>query len=379
MSFLTLTNITKTFGTNTVVRDFDLNVAAGEFISFLGPSGCGKTTVLRMIAGFEKPSGGTILVGGEDVTALPASRRKIGMVFQAYALFPNMSVRDNVSFGLKIAGMRNRDIAVRVEEMLELIALGHLADRYPYQLSGGQQQRVALARALAPRPNLLLLDEPLSALDAQIRTSLRDDIRRIQRELGITTVFVTHDQEEALSVSDRVVVMHKGRADQIGTPSDIYNRPTTRFVADFVGKLNTFSATHVSAGCIRFAETDFAGLDLSAVARDSTITVALRPEALSLNRRATDTHSLAGRILHSSFLGSVIRAQAEVAGGTVSVDMFNRAGVTVPQVGEQAQVWFAQDDLLILPESGLDRPEWFGQAFPLPAADRTKAATIGAD
>ncbi len=353
MSFLTLNDISKTFGTTKVVRDFDLNVEAGEFISFLGPSGCGKTTVLRMIAGFEKPTSGTITVGGADVTALPASRRKIGMVFQAYALFPNMSVQENVAFGLKIAGMSSREIAGRVDEMLDLIALGHLADRYPYQLSGGQQQRVALARALAPRPNLLLLDEPLSALDAQIRTSLRDDIRRIQRELGITTVFVTHDQEEALSISDRVVVMHAGRADQIGTPSEIYNRPKTRFVADFVGKLNTFKAHQVGPEILSFAKTTVGGLDLSSVTETSALTVALRPEAMSLTRRATDTQALPGRVLSTTFLGSVIRAKVDVAGTAISIDMFNRAGVTVPANGAKTEVWFAQDDLVILPESAL--------------------------
>lgn len=350
MSFLTLSGITKSFGANTVVRDFDLAVQPGEFISFLGPSGCGKTTVLRMIAGFETPSSGAIRVGGVDVTSLPASRRKIGMVFQAYALFPNMSVRDNVAFGLKIAGMGGPEIARRVDEMLELIALRHLGDRYPYQLSGGQQQRVALARALAPKPNLLLLDEPLSALDAQIRTSLRDDIRRIQRELGITTVFVTHDQEEALSISDRVVVMHKGRADQIGSPAQIYNRPTTRFVAEFVGKLNTFGAQVAGADGIRFAGTDVTGLRLTGLAQGAAITVALRPEALSLERRPNDTLSLPGRVLQSNFLGSVIRAQVEVAGQAVSVDMFNRADATIPTVGAQTDVWFAHDDLLLLPE-----------------------------
>jgi putative spermidine/putrescine transport system ATP-binding protein len=272
------------------------------------------------------------------------------MVFQAYALFPNMSVRENVAFGLKIAGMAGDAMAKRVAEMLDLIALGHLADRYPYQLSGGQQQRVALARALAPRPNLLLLDEPLSALDAQIRTSLRDDIRRIQQELGITTVFVTHDQEEALSVSDRVVVMHKGRADQIGTPAQIYNRPTTRFVAEFVGKLNTFGAHVAGADSIRFAKTEIAGLPLTNLNHGAPVTVALRPEALSLDRRPSDTQFLPGRVLQCSFLGSVIRAQVEVAGQAVSVDMFNRADITVPSVGDVTQVWFAKDDLLILPE-----------------------------
>ncbi|WP_295537105.1 ABC transporter ATP-binding protein [uncultured Thioclava sp.] len=350
MSFLTLTNINKSFGANTVVRDLDLTVNTGEFVSVLGPSGCGKTTVLRMIAGFETPSSGSIRVDGTDVTALPASRRKIGMVFQAYALFPNMSVRENVAFGLKIVGMSRAQIDARVSEMLDLISLGHLADRYPYQMSGGQQQRVALARALAPRPNLLLLDEPLSALDAQIRTSLRDDIRRIQQELGITTIFVTHDQEEALSISDRVVVMHKGRADQIGSPAQIYNHPSTGFVANFVGKLNTFDAMASGTDSVAVAGQNIAGLRSTAMPPGTPITVALRPEALSLARRPGDDLSLPGRVLTSSFLGSVIRAQIEIAGQSVSVDMFNRSDAVLPVVGEQTEVWFARHDVLILRE-----------------------------
>jgi putative spermidine/putrescine transport system ATP-binding protein len=271
------------------------------------------------------------------------------MVFQAYALFPNMSVRDNVAFGLRIARMDRRAMDARVGDMLELIALGHLADRYPYQLSGGQQQRVALARALAPRPNLLLLDEPLSALDAQIRVALRDDIRAIQRELGITTVFVTHDQEEALSISDRVVVMHRGRADQIGMPSEVYNRPATRFVAGFVGKLNTFDAQVAGPGAVRFAGREIAGVATDGLARGSPVTVALRPEALSLLRRAGDDAVIEGRLRHSAFLGSVIRAQVDVAGAPVSVDMFNRSGARLPEPGEVAELWFACADLLVLP------------------------------
>ena len=349
MSFLTLTGLTKTFGTQTVVKGFDLGIARGEFVSFLGPSGCGKTTVLRMVAGFETPSSGRILVEDRDVTALPAARRKIGMVFQAYALFPNMTVAQNVAFGLKIAGMERGAIAARVAEMLDLIALGPLGDRYPYQLSGGQQQRVALARALAPRPDLLLLDEPLSALDAKIRVSLRDDIRAIQRELGITTIFVTHDQEEALSISDRVVVMHQGRADQIGTPAEIYNRPATRFVAGFVGHLNMFEATVGAGGELAFAGQVFfdrAG-DLP---EGSRITAALRPEALSPVPRRNDDLRLDGTVIDAAFLGSVIRARLDIAGRPVAVDMFNQPGrADLPPPGSAASLWFARDDLLLLP------------------------------
>src|SRR4028118_368761 len=241
--FLESSNLRKAFGTYHAVQHFEMKIDKGEFISFLGPSGCGKTTTLRMIAGFETPTTGSIRVNSQDITGLRPNQRKIGMVFQSYALFPNMTVADNVAFGLKVAKKPADEVAHRVKEMLTLIGLPDLGDRYPYQLSGGQQQRVALARALAPRPRVLLLDEPLSALDAKVRVRLRGEIRDIQRRLGITTIFVTHDQEEALSISDRVVVMNAGIADQVGTPFDIYNKPATPFVAGFVGTLTPIEAT----------------------------------------------------------------------------------------------------------------------------------------
>ena len=252
-SFLSIQHVKKTFGDLTVVQDFNLDVGPGEFVSFLGPSGCGKTTVLRMVAGFEEPTAGSIVIAGKDVTRLKPNQRNIGMVFQAYALFPNLTVAQNIAFGLKVAGMPRADTDARVAEMLNLIKLPQFGDRYPYQLSGGQQQRVALARAIAPKPKLLLLDEPLSALDANVRVSLRDEIRSIQKELGITTVFVTHDQEEALSISDRIVVMYGGKAEQVGTPFEIYNRPSTKFVANFVGTLNLIEATVVDASANRIS------------------------------------------------------------------------------------------------------------------------------
>src|SRR5690606_37529388 len=239
-TFLSIKNVSKAFGAVTVVDDFNLDVAPGEFISFLGPSGCGKTTVLRIVAGLEELSSGQIVIGDKDVTRLKPNQRNVGMVFQAYALFPNLTVAQNVAFGLRVAGTPKAETQKRVAEMLELIKLpvDEYGGRYPYQLSGGQQQRVALARALAPKPKLLLLDEPLSALDAKVRVSLREEIRAIQKELGITTVFVTHDQEEALSISDRIAVMYAGKAEQVGTPFEVYNRPATKFVANFVGTLN---------------------------------------------------------------------------------------------------------------------------------------------
>ena len=236
MAFLTLTAIQKLFpGGVAAVEDFNLDVARGEFVSFLGPSGCGKTTTLRMIAGFEKPTSGTITVDGKDITDKSPNQRNVGMVFQSYALFPNMTVAGNIGFGLKVRKRPKAEIAKKVDELIEMMHLQGRADRYPWQMSGGQQQRVALARALAIEPQVLLLDEPLSALDAKIRIVLRKEIRSIQRQLGITTVYVTHDQEEALSLSDRVVVMNEGHIEQIGVPSEIYNFPTTAFVASFVG------------------------------------------------------------------------------------------------------------------------------------------------
>src|SRR4051812_13063658 len=243
MAFLDLTNVRKSFATSTAVENFNLEVEPGEFISFLGPSGCGKTTTLRMVAGFETPTSGTIWINGVDVTNTPPNRRHVGMVFQSYALFPNMTVAGNVGFGLKVAGQSQSAINERVAEMLRIVHLSEFGNRYPYQLSGGQQQRVALARALAIQPQVLLLDEPLSALDAKIRVSLRNEIRRGQLEGGTTTLFVTHDQEEALAVADRVGGMSQGRLEQIAPPAELYANPATPFVAEFVGLHNKVPAT----------------------------------------------------------------------------------------------------------------------------------------
>ncbi|UIK03589.1 ABC transporter ATP-binding protein [Neorhizobium galegae] len=351
MSFLVLESIKKSFGQTQVVKDFNMSIEKGEFVSFLGPSGCGKTTVLRMIAGFEAPSDGAISINGRNQNALKTNQRNIGMVFQAYALFPNMNVFDNVAFGLKVAGKSKTEIETRVKEMLNLISLDHLADRYPYQMSGGQQQRVALARALAPKPQVLLLDEPLSALDAKIRVSLREEIREIQRRLGITTVFVTHDQEEALSISDRVVVMNAGRADQIGTPSEIYNRPTTRFVASFVGTLNIIEATVVdpAANTVKVGENTIRLREsIGALKGGDKLSIALRPEAGSLLENAKGDTALTGQVLSSHFLGSVIRTKLDVGGNQISFDMFNSPDAVLPQSGETLTLRFNAHDFLII-------------------------------
>ncbi len=351
MSFLTLSSIQKSFGPVQVVKDFNMSIEKGEFVSFLGPSGCGKTTVLRMIAGFETPSGGAIAIDGKSQMNLRPNQRNIGMVFQAYALFPNMNVAENVAFGLKVAGRPKAEIDARVKEMLGLIKLDHLADRYPYQMSGGQQQRVALARALAPKPQVLLLDEPLSALDAKIRVSLREEIRMIQQQLGITTVFVTHDQEEALSISDRIVVMNAGKADQIGTPAEIYNRPATRFVAGFVGTLNLIEAKVVDPAANRVSIGD-QGVTLreplGTVKAGDTVSLALRPEAGSIAPDAKGDTALSGAVVSTNFLGSVIRTRMKVGGSIISFDMFNSPGLVPPAVGETVTLRFTAGDLLVI-------------------------------
>lgn len=351
MSFLELTGIKKSFGATQVVKNFNMAIDKGEFVSFLGPSGCGKTTILRMIAGFETPSDGTVIINGKDQAGLKPAKRNIGMVFQAYALFPNMTVGDNVGFGLKIAGASKSDRDARVKEMLGLIRLDQLADRFPYQLSGGQQQRVALARALAIKPQVLLLDEPLSALDAKIRVSLREEIRAIQRQLGITTVFVTHDQEEALSISDRVVVMNAGIADQIGTPFDIYNKPATRFVASFVGTLNLIAATVTdpAANTVKVGETAIKLQDSIAQTKaGDPISLALRPEAGSIQDSARGDTTLQGTVLNAHFLGSVIRTKLAIGPSEISFDMFNNPGLKPPSIGEVVNLKFSASDLLVI-------------------------------
>ncbi|NDV88472.1 ATP-binding cassette domain-containing protein [Aurantimonas aggregata] len=348
MSFLDIAGVTKSFGPNTVVHGFDLAIQKGEFVSFLGPSGCGKTTMLRMVAGFELPTAGTIRIDGEDVTHQQPNRRRIGMVFQAYALFPNLSVADNVAFGLKVAGRPKREIALRVEEMLQLIKLPHLADRYPYQLSGGQQQRVALARALAPSPRVLLLDEPLSALDAKIRLSLREEIRALQRELGITTIFVTHDQEEALSMSDRIVVMSEGRIEQCGAPFEIYNRPNNRFVAGFVGTLSLIEGVRAAGGSVTVDGSPVTLAEPSPGAAGSPVTLALRPEAVKLEPSPERVNCLRGRVEDAHFLGSVVRLRLSVAGGTILADTFNRPTSPPPVRGTVVDLFFSPHDVFAL-------------------------------
>jgi putative spermidine/putrescine transport system ATP-binding protein len=351
MSFLTLTGVQKSYGPNQVVKNFDLVVERGEFVTFLGPSGCGKTTTLRMIAGFEQPTRGAIHINGRDVTGLRANKRAIGMVFQAYALFPNMTVAENIGFGLKIAGKSAAEIKARVEEMLAMIKLPDLAARYPYQLSGGQQQRVSLARALAPSPQILLLDEPLSALDARIRVSLREEIRALQKRVGITTIFVTHDQEEALSMSDRIAVMNDGAIEQVGVPAEIYNRPQTRFVASFIGTLNLLQGevVDVNGGIVRIGETLVSASRAIPNGRvGEKRALALRPEAVRLGPAVNGSNGLSGVLEDVTFLGAVVRLQLRVGDVRVLADTFNANAFTPPAPGSNVQLTFGREDLIVL-------------------------------
>jgi len=323
MAYLELKNVSKLFGAVAAVKDFNLAVEKGAFVSLLGPSGCGKTTTLRMIAGFETPDVGAITLDGADVTSVPPNKRGTGMVFQAYALFPNMNVRDNVAFGLEVTGHSKKEVDERVREMLALIRLEDTAKRFPHQLSGGQQQRIALARALAIRPRVLLLDEPLSALDAVVRVALRGEIRHIQLELGITTVYVTHDQEEALSISDRVVVMNQGLIEQVGTPEEIYRQPETRFVAAFIGTANQLSGTVVDRAQVRCGNTVLRAPVPSALNESSQVVVLVRPESIVIHATAPATaqNILEGPIQTITFLGPITRVAVDVGGTRVVGDM----------------------------------------------------------
>lgn len=341
MAFLTLKNISKQFNLTSAVEDFNLDVERGEFVSFLGPSGCGKTTTLRMIAGFETPTTGSVTINGVDVTYRSPNQRNVGMVFQSYALFPNMTIGQNIGFGLKVTRKPADEIKQRVKEMLDIIHLPGYEDRYPYQLSGGQQQRIALARALAIRPQVLLLDEPLSALDAKIRVELRSEIRRIQQELGITTIYVTHDQEEALSLSDRIVVMNAGKIEQIGTPFEIYNFPQTMFTASFIGQLNLVPVI------VKDASSKLVALDGQTIVTSQVVKVlngsqarlALRPEELELGH-AEGNNNLTGKVDSVTFLGSIVRLKISINGTLVSVDLFNERTFIPPATGEQVTVNF---------------------------------------
>jgi putative spermidine/putrescine transport system ATP-binding protein len=304
-----LIDVVKDYGGNRALSGIDLAIAPGEFIALLGPSGCGKTTALRALSGLEQVDGGSILIDGEDVVDVPVNKRDIGMVFQAYSLFPHLTARENVEFGLRMRRVAATERRRRATETLELVGLAHLAARYAHQLSGGQQQRVALARALVTRPRVLLLDEPLSALDARVRVQLRDEIRRIQTELGTTTLFVTHDQEEALAVADRVAVMRDGRIEQIGTPEELYTTPATPFVAGFVGLSNRVPG-ELSGGVV-MVHGEALPL-LGSGQADGPVLAYIRPEDIAIG-----DWGIPATVVSSSFLGSLRRTQLRLADESV--------------------------------------------------------------
>ncbi len=352
---LRLEQITKQFGPVVAVRDFQLTVEEGEFVSLLGPSGCGKTTVLRCIAGFEHPDTGKIYFYGKLVNDIPPEHRDVGMVFQSYALFPNMTVAQNIAFPLKIKGRPRSEQREVVATLLEMVQLQGLEDRYPRQLSRGQQQRVALARALAKQPKVLLLDEPLSALDAKIREELRVEIRRIQRTLAITTIYVTHDQEEALSISDRVVVMNQGVIQQVDTPANVYRRPATLFVAQFVGTNNLFPGQILGSHQFRWQDRIFRIAERSPWPEGTPAVLVVRPETMGIARSADQIppgfNVLSARMEPLTFLGPTVRATLRAGDSTiVRVDLPADMAAHL-SLGQQVYVYFSPEAGVLVRES----------------------------
>ena len=350
MSDLELRGISKSFGETVAVDDLSLRIEPGEFVSILGPSGCGKTTTLRLIAGFERPDSGRILIDGQDLTNVPTQRRNIGVVFQSYALFPHMTVMQNVAFGLEMRRMARADVRSAVADALALVRLGELAGRYPHQLSGGQQQRVALARALAIRPRLLLLDEPLSNLDAKLRDDMREEIRRIQREVGITAVFVTHDQSEAFVLADRVAVMDRGRLQQIADPVSIYEKPANATVGSFIGQANVWIGTALVVNAERVRVKLAGGVAILAAGaglragQACKVFVKHERGLRSPVRPAHADNCLAGRVTGRTYLGDSTSYALRAGDLSLKAVVPNRAGFEHFNVGDHLFVsWSASD------------------------------------
>ena len=352
MARLEIVAVSKRYGDVHAIRDLSLDVADGEFVVLLGPSGCGKTTTLRVVAGFAEPTSGAVRLGDRDITRLPPWKRNAGLVFQSYALFPHLTATQNVAFGLEMRKVEPSQRAVRVADALRLVRLDHMGERLPRQLSGGQQQRVALARALAFHPDVLLLDEPLSNLDAKLRQEVRVEIRELQRKLGLTTLMVTHDQEEALTMADRLVVMNDGAVRQVGTQQDLYERPTDRFVAGFVGR-STFIEGEIEANG-RFRSTG--GLLLACQpAPSGPATLALRPERILIETAPQPgmDNDLPGVVEFVSYLGATVDLHVRVsANERVVAQITNRAGGAVPSVGAQVHVGWSAANGIVFPGVG---------------------------
>jgi spermidine/putrescine ABC transporter ATP-binding subunit len=357
MSNVTLENVTKRYDSVTAVQALSLEVRKGEFLTLLGPSGCGKTTTLRMIAGFVEPSEGKLYIGDQEVTHLPPQKRAVGMVFQDYALFPHLTVAENIGFGLVERGVGRERIATRVRELLELIRLPDTAARYPSELSGGQQQRIGLARAIAFPPQVLLMDEPLGALDLKMRETMQLELRHIQQELRITTVYVTHDQTEAMTMSDRIAVMNSGRIEQLDTPARIYNAPQTRFVANFVGKVNFLGGKFVRHADGRsIVSTSVGEVICAPIASASTgtqVTVTIRPEHLKLLSDAQDApgmNAVRGTVESCTFTGNLLHVAVRAADHT-SLLVETRPGERACKPGDDVRIGWNADDAVVIHDS----------------------------
>jgi spermidine/putrescine ABC transporter ATP-binding subunit len=354
MAGVFLSGVTKKYGDVAALHELDLEIQEGEFLTLLGPSGCGKTTTLRLVAGFIQPTTGTIYLGDDDITAVAPQHRKIGMVFQDYALFPHMTVQENIAFGLEERRYDKHRISERVDELLELIRLPDMGDRYPSEVSGGQQQRIAVARAVAFPPRVLLMDEPLGALDLKLREAMQIEIRRIQRELKITTVYVTHDQTEAMNMSDRIAVMNHGVIEQLGSAEEIYNRPATRFVADFVGQINLLSGRVVGEEG-EWIVVEAAGVRVRASKQDSVgtvpeISLGIRPEllkALANDDAPAGMNALDGRIAGRTFAGNLLHVYVDIDDGT-RVVLEARPQDPLADNGSAIRLGWWPDDTIVL-------------------------------
>ena len=355
-AIVSIRNVTKAFPGVKAVDDANVDIRPNEFFALLGPSGCGKTTLLRMIAGFEIPSEGQILIDGEDVSDTPPNKRPVNMVFQSYAVFPHMTVADNVAYGLKVDGTPRGEIAGRVQEALEMVRLGEYGARKPDQLSGGQRQRVALARALVKRPKVLLLDEPLSALDAKLREQMQLELSRLQRDVGITFITVTHDQDEALSMADRIAVMEGGKVCQIATPEELYENPNSRFVADFIGKINLLEGT-ITATAEGILQTTITGIGEAAIPSEKTlhgpVSLAVRPEKIRLSEDKPETSALRvqGRITDWAYYGDTSHIYVQTDSDlrlSVTVQNETRQTIEALDIGDRVWLGWRAEDMLIL-------------------------------
>ncbi len=352
--------VTKRFGTFTAVNEVSLHVEAGEFLTLLGPSGCGKTTLLRMLSGFETPTAGSIHIGGRDVTHLAPYRRNVNQVFQSYALFPHLNVEQNVGFGLRMQKVAAADAARRVAEVIELVALKGFEKRRPHELSGGQRQRVALARAIVPNPEVLLLDEPLSALDAKLRRAMQLELKRLQKHLGLTTVFVTHDQEEALTLSDRIAVMNHGRIEQLDRATEVYHQPRTAFVADFLGEANLLEADVLSRNGTTMRVRTRAGLELlvgsiERAATEGPVVISVRPEKVLVSKSSIAAENVfRARVSEEVFQGSTDRLTLQLAnGGKLTALVANESAIMEAiHEGDEIYCGLHSDDLVVVAGTG---------------------------